>query len=214
MLRAKALRNRVWDRFMLSPHGHLVVWHKLALHFGQLKRVLLTKRRFSLTNKATAEERSSRGAPPPSVQVTLEQLVLSPRPCSPRSEHKTTWLRRLSTSWLQVEANSAVVRADRTVDVAMVTGATCSAGPGGPGGPWPIARLLWPWLGLPCPVAVSRASSSSTVVGSRGSVSSPASTWRRFPPCWPRALGSWGYSQPCPCPCSSQPSLWSQVGTE
>ena len=188
---ANVLRKIVCERLNRAPQGHFEVLQIMDLHFAQLIRTLLKNLIFSLTRVATAREISSRGAPPPRLQVTLLQVVVSPRPCSPCSEHKTTWLRRLSNSWLQLEVNSAVVKAARTVEVATVTGAGVSGGPGGPWpfsgclgpllgciGParltWPFARLSWPWL----PGAVARAGSSSGA-GRRGSVSSsPADTWR------------------------------------
>ena len=65
-----------------------------------------------------APHMSPMGSSPPREHVGERQLVSSPSPCTPFSEHLRAWVSMFSTIWEHVECSWAGVRADRAVLVA------------------------------------------------------------------------------------------------
>ena len=111
--------------------------------------------------------RSPMGSSPPWEHVGERQLVSSPNPCTPFSEHLRAWLSMLSTISEQVECSWAGVSADRAVPVEGLAELLLPS-PGDPGEPVPVAVLR------PVPGVVGTVPWSVALAGlvARGSCSS------------------------------------------
>ena len=101
---------------------------------------------FTLTKSEIAQLMSLSGSRPPKEQVGERQLVSSPNPWIPFSEHERAWPKMFSTMSEHVACSWAGVRVDRAVPVEGLAGLLLLS-PGVSGGPVPVVGL-WPVPGV------------------------------------------------------------------